>query len=118
MSNNDYPTKKAIEKRLRSFATLHANRQGFRFGTNAEVSITDLSKNAASKSIKQAKAEKRPQLVEVYTRIAEAALSCWVDHMIAASREIPNYSKNNPGIIGEQTFIRAKKILCPLFPIC
>jgi hypothetical protein len=112
------PAKKAIKKRLMSYAIIYADRQGFRFGDGAEKMLTKLATDAATTCIQKAQEEKKSQKVEVYTRQAEAALSSWVDHMISASREIQGYSEIHPGIIGEETFARAKKLLCPCFPIC
>lgn len=58
-----------------------------------------------------------PQLdLEFRIRIAEAALGLFIDQMIAAW---PDF--NQPGaaaIVGEKTFEKAKKKLCPLWPIC
>lgn len=118
MPNPVSPAEDAIQKRLISYAIIYADRQGFRFGEGAEKMLANLTTNAAATCIQNAHEEQKPQMVEVYTRQAEAALSSWVDHMISASREIQGYSERHPGIIGEQTFVKARKLLCPCFPIC
>ena len=116
--STSFPRKRDLRRRLESYARWYASRQKYEFGPGADANITGLSKNAALRIVEKAAEEDRPEKIELYMRQAEAALSCFVDHMIAAAQDLPGYAENHPGEIGEETYDRAQLKLCPCWPIC
>lgn len=98
---------------LFAFAREYAASKGYRFGSGADVMLRNATAQA-NQEITGLSAYER----EVRTAEAKKNIARFIDAMIAASHEIPGYSEQSPGVIGEQTFEMARRRLCPLWPIC
>ena len=67
--------------------------------------------NKAAKDIKQNPAE--------YNFVtAKEQIRNMIDTMVEMSFTIENYRTRYPGVIGEETFCKAKQLFCPKWPIC
>lgn len=105
-------SRQAIQANLLGYAEGYASARGYRLGQGAEFDFSRAMERAA------ADLNNLPSAV-CQRRLFEAHLNTrrYVDAMIDASRTIPGYSNQSPGVIGEQTFASAKR-LCPIWPFC
>ena len=101
---------------LFAYAHNYAASRGYRFGSGADVMLRERLANLSPVELDAARLDEAKRNIERF-----------VDAMIAASNEIPNYSDRSPaitgetrssGIIGEQTFAIALRRMCPIWPIC
>ncbi|TBZ77017.1 hypothetical protein [Rhizobium leguminosarum] len=111
-------TNAAITERLFTYASHHAERFGYRFGEGAEGDVRSAAGNAASAINERVEEEKKPDKRELYVRQAEGAFEFLVERMIFEALTNKKIHPGPPGIIGEQTFERARALLCPCWPIC
>ncbi|MBY3233394.1 hypothetical protein HFO17_02255 [Rhizobium laguerreae] len=107
-----------IQERLFTFASHHAERFGYRFGDGAERDVRNTAGNAASAINERVNQENKPDKRELYVRQAEGAFEFLVERMIFEALTNKKIHPGQPGIIGEQTFERARALLCPCWPIC
>lgn len=114
----DYPSFDIVSTRLRSYAVWYAGSKGYSFGAGAAGAIESMAGEAAEKMLEEARNTGPPEKAELIIRQAEAAISLFIDTMIAAAGEIPGYAQQNEFRIGEDTFSAAWGKLCPLWPIC
>lgn len=108
----------AIQERLYSFAARYAERFGYRFGPGAEDDVRQAAGTAASAINERVKQENVPEKRELYIRQTEGAFEFLVERMIFEALTNKQIHPGPPGIIGEQTFERARALLCPCWPIC
>ncbi|ASR10775.1 hypothetical protein CHY08_27230 (plasmid) [Rhizobium leguminosarum bv. viciae] len=111
-------TNDAIKERLFTYASRHAERFGYRFGEGAESDVRNAAGHAASTINERVGKEKKPDRRELYVRQTESAFEFLVERMIFEALTNKKIHPGPPGIIGEQTFERARALLCPCWPIC
>ena len=104
---------RAVQEELILGVEAYAKAKGFRFGDGAEYMLRSSAELGARDISQLPRASQDRKKLE-----AKRNLEKFVDAMIEASKEIPGYSEQHPGVIGEQTFAAARKKLCPLWPIC
>jgi hypothetical protein len=94
-------------------ATNYAKKSGYEFGDGSADAMERYAQQAAQV------VERGESNVQDFT-----PRFYWViDHMIDASRTIPDYARLKPGVIGEQTLVEALSALqrlqlCPFPPFC
>ena len=99
---------------LFSAAQLYAASRGYRLGPGATGDFeTNFAKTAAEDIENLPVTERTMKLREVARNLARL-----IDQMILEAQRIPNYDKEHPGVIGEETLSPAKRYVCPLYPIC
>ena len=98
---------------LFAFARDYAASKGYRFGTGADVMLRNRTGLAVQEMADLSALQRKEKTTEAKRNIAR-----FIDAMIAASKEIPGYAERTPGVIGEQTYDRAERRLCPIWPIC
>jgi hypothetical protein len=105
-----------VAARLWHFAAHHAAARGYVFGDGVELMLPQLAQQMAQRVIERAAIEHVPD--EGLLRMAEGNLSAYVDAMIDAAMNEPGYFASRGPVIGELTWDRARKALCPVWPIC
>jgi hypothetical protein len=100
-------------RRILAEAERYARQRGKRLGPGAR----SLFEAATVRAAQDLAATRRDQLVR-RTHETEVAFHRMIDEMIRAIDEIPGYEQAHPGVIGEETLMRAMRRLCPLFPFC
>jgi|GEM_PF-2411831 len=118
-----------IAQHLMHSATGYAGERGYRLGDGAESLMQATMAKAARRISYRAgrMVSAQPPVVgersraEVEAQLlaqAERQTHTLIDAMIEASQVIPNYAAERPGIIGEQTYDGALRLICPLWPFC
>ena len=97
-----------VAAKLWSAVETYAKMKGVKFGEGSDAEIRSYVARAASAI------SAGPQSQHDFQE-ARRALERLVDEMIRQAGLIPGY---DPAVIGEETLKRAKKKLCPLWPIC
>ncbi len=105
--------RKSIEDRIYGAAEARAKGHGVQFGTGAASDIRHLAKIGADRVIVE-----RPKDPDDATEEAVTAIEKFVDEMVAARFDVYDAARLQQNIIGEQTFIRARDLLCPVWPFC
>ena len=106
-----------IAAHLFSHAEQVAKQAMFAFRPNAASLIQNYCATAAANIVQMQTADPTIQ-EQALLKMAEIVVVHFVDEMIAASRRIKDYSINNPGYLGEETFDGARKHFCPCWPFC
>ncbi len=102
----------ALEADLTGYAGRYAASRGYHFGQGAEGLIANAMQQAANQLSQLSQVQCQQGILEARRNIHR-----YVDAMIANARADASYSKQNPGVIGEQTFAAARR-LCPIWPFC
>ena len=97
-------------------ANSYAKFRGYEFGIGASHDIESFCQRAAEEVLKHPDAD--GNMAGVLIQRANQAFETFIDAMIVEANEIPNYAQRHPGKIGEDTFARAKDVLCPIWPFC
>ena len=114
-------SKKELAQRLFDTAETRARLHGVRFGDGAGADLRQMTQKAAQTILESARkkpAEAGEEYVRAASRVAVEALETFVDQMAIGRVRIPGYLAARGNVIGEETFKRARGILCPLWPIC
>ncbi len=115
------PSDSDLADKLFAAADSRARQHGLQFGAGADVDLRGLARVGAETILKVAQSkpsDEGEQYVRGAARVAAEAMSTFVDEMTSARLRIAGYAAKNPNTIGEETFKQARKILCPIWPIC
>jgi hypothetical protein len=115
------PTKDEISSQLYAVAAARSKHHGLGFGEGADQDLKSMALEAAERILEAAKnkpKENAEDYVRGAVRVGSEAMSTFVDEMVVSRLKIPNYMDSHPETIGEDTFRRAKSVLCPIWPIC
>ena len=116
---------KELADELFERANERAKGYGLKFGVGARQDVQAMAVHAAH-NLRTAALNRPPdappgadaEYLRTAMPLAAEAFYAFVDQMVAARKALPGYAKAHPGEIGEETFRRARSILCPLWPIC
>jgi hypothetical protein len=98
---------------LFSWVQLYAASHGYRLGSGAYEEFKRFSATAADDIEGSAPDDRIARLREAGRNLAGL-----IDRMIIEASAIPDYETRNPGVIGEETLLRALRRLCPIWPVC
>lgn len=112
---------KEITRRLFAAASAVAKRHNVEFGDGASGDVRRMAETATGR-IREGVGSKSPEAAEEYikgaVRVGREAMRTFVEQMVLERTRIPGYVAARGAIIGEDTWKRAKAVLCPLWPIC
>lgn len=97
-----------------AYANYYVLTRGYRFGSGAQNRFeSEFAKKAADEIMRQTPTDFESARNQVHKNIRKL-----IDRMIVEARKDSDYSRRNPGVIGEGTLVQALRFLCPLWPIC
>ena len=115
------PEASEIADQLFEAATARAKQHGLGFGSGADSDLRAMAARAADTILTAAKnkpSDLRERYVKGVARVATEAMVTFVDEMTSARFRIAGYAQANQNVIGEETLLAARSVLCPIWPIC